>query len=89
MNGVKLPDGWTCEQYGRSRFYFVLMSPGPTRLAVTLDLDKRGFRGGGSMSGPMASDVLRRGPKPRGIFSGRGWKQALADAAVKWLDAPP
>lgn len=74
MTDVKVPRGWTLKPYDGRKDTVVIQSP--RRYMVTVDYYMRCFRGGMTVYGAKANKTG---------FRGRGWKQALTDAAVKWL----
>lgn len=75
MIDVKVPAGWGISPYSGRKDVFVLHSP--QRYMVTVDYERRCFRGGSTIYGaPVVSHAE---------FRGRGWKQALTDAAMAWL----
>jgi hypothetical protein len=74
---LHLPEGWTFELLPRDPDHVVIHTPPPGRYMVTIDFRLRGFRMGWSTLGPLVSK--------RKKYSGRGWKQALVDDAVAYL----
>lgn len=79
LDGVRLPEGWTARRMGRSEGYAEIVAPmGHASCFVTVDFANRGFRGGGSTTGRMASTL---------VYTGRGWRQRLIQDAIAWLRA--
>lgn len=74
LHGVHLMAGWTYEVLDGDGWVTIRCPEGG---AVTVDFNKRGFRGGVSTHGRMVSTAT---------YAGRGWKQALVANAVRWLD---
>lgn len=73
---LSLPAGWSIDVDGYGRGHDVLTSP--NRYMATIDWERRCFRSGISISGKAVNKKK---------YAGRGWKQSLLDAAVKWLEA--
>lgn len=79
---LRIPEGWSLEPLERQPDHVLLTTPSPGRYMATIDFRARGFRPGYSVSGRLVGDEWnKRRTKP----SGRGWKQALVDAAVASL----
>lgn len=79
---LRIPEGWTLEPLERQPDYALLSTPAPRRYTATIDFRARGIRPGYSVSGRFVGDAWnKRRAKP----SGRGWKQALVDAAIAHL----
>lgn len=68
-----VPEGWTWEYQYNNRY---LVLSWPKYGYVTMDMERRGFRGGMVWTGPLNSTDR---------YSGRGWKQHLTEDAVAWL----
>lgn len=79
---LRIPEGWTLEPLERQPDYALLSTPEPRRYMATIDFRARGIRSGYSVSGRFVGEEWnKRRKKP----SGRGWKQALVDAAIAHL----
>lgn len=79
MDNIKLPSGWTSEQWcevGEPGRFIVLCAPGQ-RGFITIDFKHRVARTGWSSFGLCAVESCHRG---------RGWKQSLVDSAVRYLE---
>lgn len=74
---LAIPDGWTIRPMGQHGDQAIIQSSGPHAGMVTVDFERRVFRGGHSTAG--------RGHGPNEKPVGRGWNQKLVDEAVKWL----
>lgn len=78
MTGIDeklFPQGWTYEPIQPKNFFLLIRSP--DGLMVTVDFFKRGFRSGYVTTGRMTSTSK---------YTGRGWKNKLVTAGIKWLD---
>lgn len=83
----KLPPNWTAETLSTGHLLISCMQERlrrphePVEMYVagmaTVDFVARGFRSGLSVSAFLTSKTK---------YGGRGWKQALVDDAVKWLE---
>ena len=81
-----LPEGWKIEPILHTRLQAILTCPPPT-LYATIDFDCRGFRGGYCVTGKFVGEkLLRSGKTQRKQYDGRGWKQALVNDAVAYLE---
>lgn len=77
-----IPEGWTLEPLERQPDHVLVSTPSPSRYSVTLDFKLRGFRGGYSTTGRLVGEEWN---KKRKKYGGRGWKQAIVDDAVVYL----
>lgn len=68
-----VPSDWTIEAVPPHH----ALVRSPDGMMATLDFDKRGWRAGYTTTSRIES---------QGTYGGRGWKQALCAAAVRWLD---
>lgn len=73
---LRAPDGWSLEKLSYSEQYLLRT---PDGLMATIDFEKRCFRAG------LATGGSAHGPAQKP--AGRGWQQALVDAAVAWLNS--
>lgn len=73
---IRLPDGWTVEDAHWPEQQVIRR---PDGCVATLDFGKRCFRLGYATVGRPAGPVR--------LPTGRGWRQALVDAAVACLEA--
>lgn len=67
-----MPHGWHAEVVAGG----YLMIRG-NMVMVTVDFERRGFRGGFTTIGKMTSSK---------VYRGRGWKKALCADAMEWLE---
>lgn len=84
INDLKIPKGWTLEPMERERDYVLLSTPSPDRYMATLDLRGRGFRAGMTTYGLYVGERMGN-PGGRKRYEGRGWQQAIVDAAIAHL----
>ncbi len=80
--GVEIPEGWTLEPLPRDDDRALLSTPPPRRYMATIDFCARGIRSGYSVTGRFVGQEWN---KPRKKYGGRGWRQALVDDAVAYL----
>jgi hypothetical protein len=81
---LRIPDGWVLEKATGLTDVHVLTAP--YLGAATLDFRQRGFRGGAFvLSGRFVGEKATRQGPARKKYEGRGWKQAIVDDAVAWL----
>lgn len=82
----RIPAGWTLEPATGWSEIFVLTATDHLG-CTTIDFQRRGFRGGAFViSGPFVGEKLTRRGYTRKKYGGRGWRQALVDDAVTWLE---
>jgi len=83
---LRVPDGWTLEPMRGARDVVVLTAPKIG--GATIDFGRRGFRGGFYvLSGRFVGEELTHRGSRRKKYEGRGWRQAIVDDAVAWLQA--
>lgn len=73
-NVPEMPVGWTYEPMIGRRGFAVISCAGIG--GVTLDFERRVFRGGWSFTGRTENEIK---------YTGRGWKSRMIYDAVKWL----